>query len=196
MNWTLGKYKDILFFKISRSSKFHKQLKQQWYKTNLFWYQQKLCSRLYKLRSWRSGSIHQVTEDFEVAYDRAIRDYKRSLRLRRIQILLRISLVLVPLGVLGVAACLFVTLTSSSPIPSTPRPTTSQPLTSQRSTETSKQPTTTTTAETTASPIQTTAIFISTSTANSSTSSSAEPSSTTPFTTSPYRPLSNYSGKK
>ena len=137
-----------------------------------------------------------MTEDFEVAYERAIRDYKRNLRLRRIQILLRISLVLVLLGVLGVASCLFVTLTSSSPIPPTPRPTTSQPSTSPRSTETSKQPTTTTTAETTASPIQTTAISISTSTANSSTSPSAEPSSTTPFTTSPYRPLSNYSGKK
>ena len=144
-----------------------------------------------------------MTEDFEVAYERAIRDYKRNLRLRRIQILLRISLVLVLLGVLGVASCLFVTLTSSSPIPPTPRPTTSQPSTSPRGTETSKQPTTTTTtpepfttAETTASPIQTTAISISTSTANSSTSPSAEPSSTTPFTTSPYRPLSNYSGKK
>merc|ERR550534_3262302 len=72
-------------------------------------------------------------------------DYKRNLRLRRIQILLRISLVLVLLGVLGVASCLIVTLTSSSPIPPTPRPTTSQPSTSPRGTETSKQPTTTTT---------------------------------------------------
>ena len=103
-----------------------------------------VCS-LFQL--YLQAPTHQVTEDFEVVYARAVRDYKRNLRLRRIQIVLRISLGLVLLGFLGIAVCLFCTLTSScstSSDPPTPRPTTQKTSTSPIITETSNQPTTTT----------------------------------------------------
>ena len=144
----------------------------------------------------------QVTEDFEVAYARAVRHYKRNLRLRRIQIVLRISLGLVLLGVLGIAACLFATLTSTSSSPPIPRPTTQKTSTSPIMTETSNQPTTTTAnTEPTATSqrtitIQTTTTTTSTSTGSPSTSSFTEMTTTSPLPTSAYRPIPiPYSGK-
>ena len=144
----------------------------------------------------------QVTEDFEVAYARAVRHYKRNLRLRRIQIVLRISLGLVLLGVLGIAACLFATLTSTSSSPPILRPTTQKTSTSPIITETSNQPTTTT-AITEPTPtskgtttIHTTAITTSTSTRSPSTTSLTEVTTTSPLPTSAYRPIPiPYSGK-
>ena len=147
---------------------------------------------------------HQVTEDFEVAYARALRDYKRNLRLRWIQIVLRICLLLVLLVFLGIMVCLFLCffVTCTSPDPPTPRPTTQKTSTSPIMTETSNQPTTTTanteptlTSQRT-TPIQTTAITTSTSTRSSSTTSLTEVTTTSPLPTSAYRPIPvPYSGK-
>ena len=158
--------------------------KARWGWASLIW-----SRRMYPISN--IPPTHQVTEDFEVAYARAVRHYKRNLRLRRIQIALRISLGLVLLGVLGIAACLFATLTSTSSSPPTPRPTTQKTSTSPIITKTSNQPTTTT-AITEPSPtskrsttIQTTAITTSTSTRSSSSTS----------TSTAYRPIPSYSGK-
>ena len=146
----------------------------------------------------------QVTEDFEVAYARAVRHYKRNLRLRWIQIVLRICLGLVLLVVLGIAVCLFVCLVvgCTSPDPPTPRPTTQKTSTSPIITETSNQPTTTT-AITEPTPtskrtttIHTTAITTSTSTRSPSTTSLTEVTATSLLSTSAYRPIPiPYSGK-
>ena len=161
-----------------------------------------VCS-LFQL--YLQAPTHQVTDDFEVAYARAVRDYKRNLRLRRIQIVLRISLGLVLLGFLGIAVCLFCTLTSScstSSDPPTPRPTTQKTSTSPIITKTSNQPTTTTAIiEPTLTPkrtttTQTTAITTSTSTRSPSSTSFTEVTTTSPLPTSAYRPIPiPYSGK-
>ena len=139
---------------------------------------------------------HQVTDDFEVAYARAVRDYKRNLRLRRIQIVLRISLGLVLLGFLGIAVCLFCTLTSScstSSDPPTPRPTTQKTSTSPIITKTSNQPTTTTAITSEPSPTSKRSTTIQTTAITTSTSNSSSTSTST--STSAYRPIPNYSGK-
>ena len=147
---------------------------------------------------------HQVTEDFEVAYARAVRDYKRNLRLRWIQIALRIFLCIVLLVFLGIAVCLFLCffVTCTSPDPPTPRPTTQKTSTSPIMTETSNQPTTTTaiieptrTSKRTTT-IQTTTTTTSTSTRSPSTTSFTEVTTTSPLPTSAYRPIPiPYSGK-
>ena len=135
---------------------------------------------------------HQVTEDFEIAYARAVRHYKRNLRLRWIQIVLRIFLCLVLLGVLSIVVCLL-TLTSISPDPPTPRPTTQKTSTSPIITETSDQPTTTaaitepTSTSKRTTTIQTTAM---------TTTSLTEVTATSLLSTSAYRPIPiPYSGK-
>ena len=136
---------------------------------------------------------HQVTEDFEVAYARAVRHYKRNLRLRWIQIVLRIFLCLVLLGVLSIVVCLL-TLTSISPDPPTPRPTTQKTSTSPIITETSDQPTTTTaiTEPTPATSKRTTTIQ----TTAMTTTSLTEVTATSLLSTSAYRPIPiPYSGK-
>ena len=134
----------------------------------------------------------QVTEDFEVAYARAVRHYKRNLRLRRIQIALRIFLCLVLLGVLSIVVCLL-TLTSISPDPPTPRPTTQKTSTSPIITETSDQPTTTTAiTEPTPTSKRTTTIQ----TTAMTTTSLTEVTATSLLSTSAYRPIPiPYSGK-
>ena len=150
-----------------------------------------VCTRF---QLYLQASTHQVTEDFEVAYARAVRHYKRNLRLRWIQIVLRICLLLVLLVFLGIAVCLFLCffVTCTSPDPPTPRPTTQKTSTSPIMTETSHQPTTTTAIiEPTLTSKRTTTIQT---TAMTTSTSSGSPS-TTSTSTSAYRPIPNYSGE-
>ena len=95
----------------------------------------------------------QVTEDFETCYARAVRDYQRHLRLRRIQIVLRLSILLLTL--IGLALTISIpvlllsppaatTSTSTSTEPITPTSTTS----TKHTTETALSTITTTTTAT------------------------------------------------
>ena len=102
---------------------------------------------------WTSTLNIQVTEDFEICYARALRDYQRHLRLRRIQIVLRLSILLLTL--IGLALTISIpvlllsppaatTSTSTSTEPITPTSTTS----TKHTTETALSTITTTTTAT------------------------------------------------
>ena len=95
----------------------------------------------------------QVTENFEICYARALRDYQRHLRLRRIQIVLRLSILfliliglvlLISIPVLLLSPPTATTSTSSSTEPITPTSTTTS---TKHTTETALSTITTTTAK-------------------------------------------------
>ena len=82
----------------------------------------------------------QVNEDFEICYARALRDYQRHLRLRRIQIVLRLSIFLLIL--IGLALLISISVLLSSPPAATTSTSTSTEPTTPTSTTTSTKHTT------------------------------------------------------
>ena len=92
-----------------------------------------------------------MTEDLEICYARALRDYQRHLRLRRIQIVLRLSILLLTL--IGLTLLISIpVLLLSPPTATTSTSTSTEPITPTSTTSSTKH-----TTETTLSTITTTA---------------------------------------
>merc|ERR1711971_1034259 len=108
---------------------------------------------------------YEVTEDFETAYARAVAEYERDLRLRRIQIGLRLGLLLFIVAVLGITAKIVLlivasTSTATAPMTSTLRTTSATtPSTKTTSTTTTSTTTTSSTLTTTLNTASTTTSF-------------------------------------
>ena len=123
-----------------------------------------------------------MTEDFETAYARAVAEYERDLRLRRIQIGLRLCLLLFIVAVLGITAKLIILIVASTSA-STMMPTATAPMTSTLRT-TSTMTTSTTTTSTTTTSTSTTSTTTTSTTSTTTARTTATTTSLTSTTTS------------